>query len=157
MIDEPSLAALVARFYARARQDPALGPVFERAIDDWPAHLDKITAFWSSVMLGSGRYQGQPLPAHMRHRGALSPALFQRWLQLWAETARAELPPAAAAAVIGRAQRIGASMQIALFDLLPARPGAAPSIIPPGGQARGGQAGSPPASSRAWEEATGGR
>jgi hemoglobin len=40
------------------RTDALLGPVFNRAIQDWDAHLDKLPAFWSSVTLMTGRYKG---------------------------------------------------------------------------------------------------
>ena len=63
-IDEAGLERLVHAFYARVREDAELGPVFNDAIADWPEHLDKLTAFWSSVMLTTGRYKGQPVPAH---------------------------------------------------------------------------------------------
>ena len=49
-IDDAALRCLVALFYDRVRADPALGPIFEDAIHDWPAHLETLTAFWSSVM-----------------------------------------------------------------------------------------------------------
>ena len=48
IVDEDSLRLLVADFYDRVRADPVLGPVFEGAVTDWPAHLDRLTAFWSS-------------------------------------------------------------------------------------------------------------
>ena len=63
-IGEEPLRILVETFYGKVRQDPLIGPVFNNAIDDWPEHLDKLQAFWSSVMLTSGRYKGRPLPAH---------------------------------------------------------------------------------------------
>ena len=55
-LSEDGLAALVEAFYARVRADAQLGPVFDGAIDDWPEHLEKLAAFWSSIMLTSGRY-----------------------------------------------------------------------------------------------------
>ena len=87
-IDEAGLERLVHAFYARVREDAELGPIFNDAIADWPEHLARLTAFWSSVMLTSGRYKGQPVPAHMKHRSRITPALFDRWLALWGETAR---------------------------------------------------------------------
>jgi truncated hemoglobin YjbI len=33
-ITEPAIAALVRRFYGKARLDPTLGPVFEEAVED---------------------------------------------------------------------------------------------------------------------------
>jgi hypothetical protein len=50
-ITEETLRALVTAFYARVRQDPELGPIFNDAISDWPHHLSKLTDFWHSVML----------------------------------------------------------------------------------------------------------
>ena len=58
-VDEAGLTALVDRFYAKVRSDVQLAPVFEGAVGDWPAHLEKLSAFWSSVMLTSGRYKGK--------------------------------------------------------------------------------------------------
>lgn len=114
-IDEAGLARLVDAFYARVRADAELGPVFNDAIHDWPAHLETLTAFWSSVMLTSGRYKGRPVPAHFRHRARITPALFDRWLALWAETTAALMSPEAAAALQEKAARIGESLQLALF------------------------------------------
>jgi len=114
-IDETGLRRLVHAFYARVREDGQLGPIFNRAIADWPEHLDKLHAFWSSVMLTSGRYKGQPVPAHARHRDAITPALFDRWLALWGETARELMTPDAAAALEMKAARIAESLQLALF------------------------------------------
>jgi truncated hemoglobin YjbI len=54
-IDEPMIQLLVHTFYAFVRADPLLGPVFNRSILDWDAHLDKLCAFWSSVTLTTGR------------------------------------------------------------------------------------------------------
>ncbi len=121
-LDDASLARLVDRFYARVREDDLIGPLFNRAIADWSAHLDKLAAFWSSVMLTSGRYKGQPLPAHLRHQAEITPEMFGRWLALWEDCAADSLPPDAAAAVIAKAHRIAASLQMALFELLPPVP-----------------------------------
>ncbi|MBS7543885.1 group III truncated hemoglobin [Ancylobacter oerskovii] len=114
-LDEAGLAALVRAFYARVRRDAELGPVFNEAVSDWPAHLDTLTAFWSSVMLASGRYGGRPVPAHFRHRDRISPALFSRWLALWGQTADELMEPQVAQALKLRAARIGQSLQFALF------------------------------------------
>lgn len=114
-IDEAALARLIPRFYQRVREDAALGPVFDEAIDDWPEHLDRLVDFWSSVMLRSGRYKGNPMSAHMRHKARITPALFERWLALWAETTNAVMAPRAAAALQHKAARIAESLQLGLF------------------------------------------
>jgi hemoglobin len=118
-LDESLLSRLVSHFYAEVRADPLLGPLFNRAIADWPTHLERLSAFWSSVMLTTGRYKGQPLPAHLRHQAEITPEKFERWLALWEDSARRCLPPEAAAAVIAKAHRIADSLQMALFPLMP--------------------------------------
>jgi hemoglobin len=106
-LTEAEIARLVDAFYAKVRRDALIGPVFEAAIDDWDEHLATLKRFWSSVMLTSGRYKGNPLAAHLRQ--PIEPAFFPRWLALFAETAREQLAPAAAERFIGKAERIDES------------------------------------------------
>ncbi len=115
-LDEAGLAAVLDRFYAKARQDPALGPVFGAAIADesWPEHMARIAGFWRSVLFKTGDYKGNPFGAHLRPPG-LTPALFARWLQLFGETCREVLVEADAAALQKRAERIAESLQAGLF------------------------------------------
>lgn len=131
-LSEDGLAALVEAFYARVRADAQLGPVFDGAIDDWPEHLEKLAAFWSSIMLTSGRYKGQPVPAHMKHRDRITPALFNRWLDLWKSTTDDMMSSDAATALQAKAERIAESLQLAMFfrlgraqDAVQAKPKAA--------------------------------
>lgn len=112
---EDALRQLVERFYGKARQDPRLGPVFNRAVENWPEHLETLAAFWSSVMLTTGRYKGNPLAAHLRHASGIDPAMFDRWLQLWREAAGETLVEQDARAVIEKAERIAESLRLALF------------------------------------------
>ena len=119
-IDEAALARLVDRFYAKVRHDPALGPVFNGAVEDWPAHLETLAAFWSSVMLTSGRYKGNPMAVHLRVPG-IAPELFPRWLALFEAKAAELFAPDLAAAFIAKARRIAESLKLALF-FDPARP-----------------------------------
>ena len=120
-MNEEQLAVLVDRFYAKVREDAVLGPVFNGAIAYWPDHLEKLTAFWSSVMLTTGRYKGQPMVAHMKHKATIEPAMFDRWLDLWRETARETLSKPAAAAIIIKAERIAESLQLGMFFKLQPR------------------------------------
>lgn len=111
-IDEADIDLLVPAFYARIRQDQLLGPIFDGAIDDWPHHLTKLKDFWSSVMLTSGRYKGQPMPAHIRHEKELSDEAFGRWLEIWRQTTDDLLAPAIAKALQDKAGRIAESLQL---------------------------------------------
>jgi hemoglobin len=120
-ITEQQLDQLVDRFYARVREDEVLGPVFNGAIADWPEHLEKLSAFWSSVMLTTGRYKGQPMVAHMKHKASIEPAMFDRWLGLWRETAAEILDAAGTAAVTEKAERIAESLQLGMFFKLQPR------------------------------------
>ena len=121
-LNEEGLGELVDAFYARVRKDPELGPIFNDAIGDWPEHLTRLRAFWSSVMTGSGRYKGQPVPAHLKHRDRLSPALFERWLALWAQTSNELMSRESAAALQAKAARIAESLQLAMFFRLERQP-----------------------------------
>ena len=112
---EADLDTLVDRFYGKVRDDAVIGPLFNRAVGDWPHHLGTLRAFWSSVMLTSGRYKGSPMGAHLRHAEAIEPHMFERWLELWRETAAETLSPDAAAAVVSKAERIAESLKLALF------------------------------------------
>lgn len=118
-ISEGQLEVLIPRFYARVRDDALIGPVFSAAIVDWKQHLEKLVAFWSSVMLTSGRYKGNPVAAHLKHLPEITPPMFDRWLALWAEVTAEVLPPAAATVLQGKAARIAESLKLALFFRLP--------------------------------------
>ena len=65
-------------------------------------------------MLGSGRYKGQPMPAHVRHAARITPAAFTRWLELWGETTASLLAPEAATAMQERARRIAESLALGI-------------------------------------------
>ncbi len=111
-LDEAVLRDLVHRFYARVRADAVLGPIFEDRIADWAPHLDRMVAFWSSVALMTGRYHGAPMPAHATL--PVSWAHFDRWLDLFRQTAHEVCPPEGAAHVIDRAERIARSLYMAV-------------------------------------------
>ena len=111
-IDEAMISALVVAFYAQVRKDPLIGPIFEAKIDDWSHHLEKLCAFWSSVVLMSGRYHGQPMRAHMPL--PVERAHFERWLEIFETTARNICPPKAADVFIDRARRIADSLELGI-------------------------------------------
>jgi hemoglobin len=118
-LDEAMIAAAVDQFYARVRLDPVIGPVFNAAVTDWDEHISKIGDFWSSVMLRSGRYPGGLMGAHLRHKGEIEPAMFDRWLALWSETTLELLPEPAARAMQARAAMVAESLKLSLFFQIP--------------------------------------
>lgn len=82
---EEEVANLVHTFYAKARKDPGLGPIFEEHVIDWDAHFVQMTNFWSAQLRGTSRFRGAPMPKHIA-LPELSAPLFEKWLQLFKET-----------------------------------------------------------------------
>jgi hemoglobin len=115
-ITEAAITELVDSFYLRIRRDPTLGPIFSNAINEeaWPAHLEKMYAFWSSVMLTSGRYKGNLAATHQRV-GGIAPAMFDNWLDLFEPTAQDLFIPEIAGRFVIAARRIAESLKLALF------------------------------------------
>lgn len=104
-VDEDLIRRIVVAFYARIRRDPQLAPIFDEAIRDWPAHLERMCDFWSSIILITGAYKGGVVEAHAG-LAALAPRHFERWLELF-NGAAAELGGAAQASLFSaRALRI---------------------------------------------------
>lgn len=105
-ITEAEIRDLVFTFYDRVRQDEHLGPVFERSLAGrWAEHLEKMCDFWSSVLLATGRFRGNPVRAH-RSVAGIEPAHFDRWLELFEDTACDTLRPHVATDVVSRAARM---------------------------------------------------
>ena len=82
---EDEVIQLVHTFYAAARDDAMLGPVFAAEVKDWDAHLATLVDFWSGLLRGTMRYHGKPLEQHARMDN-LTPCLFRRWLSLFFAT-----------------------------------------------------------------------
>ena len=109
-ITEQMIERLVRGFYAKVRTDTLLAPFFEAKIRDWEPHLAQMCAFWSSVALMTGRYHGAPMPKHLVL--PVDAEHFDRWLELFEETARDLCPPEAEAHFVERARRIAASLEL---------------------------------------------
>lgn len=114
-VNEDTIRTLVYGFYGKIRADADLGPIFNREIEDdrWPLHLEKMCAFWSSVLLRTNGYGGRPLRPHLRLED-LNDAHFQRWLNLFIEAAREAFDAAGAVAVTGFAERIAHSFRLSI-------------------------------------------
>lgn len=108
-VTQAEISGLVDAFYSKVQRDPVIGPIFNEAIEDWPAHLALLKEFWASVLLGVGGFKGNPLETHMKL--PLSREHFERWLELFAETATELLGPEKAAVFIDKSQRIATTFQ----------------------------------------------
>ncbi|PCI08122.1 preprotein translocase subunit TatC [bacterium] len=75
---------MVELFYSRTQKDDLLGPIFDEIVEDWDAHYEKMTRFWSSATMHAGTYSGRPIEAHKF--GGLSIAHFERWVEMFTKT-----------------------------------------------------------------------
>ena len=114
-INEDAIRTLIDRFYDKVRADPELGPIFSREIPgDWEPHLATMRNFWSSVMLTTGRYKGNPVAKHLAVAG-IEPQLFERWLKLFSETCSEQFDENVTQTFGVKATRIAESLKLALF------------------------------------------
>lgn len=87
--DPADVAELVGSFYAAVDVDELLGPMFNDVAGvDWPAHLEKLTAFWCRALFGIPGYRGNPFRAHtlVHARRSFTLEQFGRWLALFIAT-----------------------------------------------------------------------
>ena len=77
---------IVDSFYAKAGKDELLAPIFESKLENgnWQPHLEKMYAFWQTVLFHEISYKGSPYMKH--HPLPINPSHFERWLQLFNET-----------------------------------------------------------------------
>lgn len=117
-IDDAFISELVETFYARTRQHPVLGPIFNDQIGhSWDHHLRMMKDFWASVTMNAGRYSGKPVPAHKKV-SAIQPQHFRIWLGLF-ELTLCELTENSDCIeyFMIRARRIANSLELALFGM----------------------------------------
>jgi hemoglobin len=120
-ITETSIRQLVDSFYAKVMKDETLSPIFREAIGEdpqiWEFHMQRMYGFWSSVLLGTGVYHGNPLQKH-RNLPTFDISLFDRWLSLFAETAHHLYAVEIADLLIEKSKRIADSLKLGLFYTL---------------------------------------
>ncbi|HEY5329955.1 MAG TPA: group III truncated hemoglobin [Acidobacteriaceae bacterium] len=122
---EAQISTLVDRFYAKVREDDEIGPVFEDAVHNWDAHLKLLKEFWSTVLLASAQYKGNPLLAHFKL--PIEEHYFDRWLNLFAETADEVMTPPQAAFILRKAHQIAGNMKRVLAYREPSATAAPPA------------------------------
>lgn len=112
-ITREQISLLVDEFYLNIRTDAQLAPIFERIIDgNWEPHLEKMKAFWRSVLLKTGEYKGQPVPKHNQIDG-LKTEDFLQWLELFGKTTKQIFDEATAMQINETAKRIASSLWLA--------------------------------------------
>ncbi|MBK5209261.1 MAG: group III truncated hemoglobin [Flavobacteriaceae bacterium] len=90
--DRADIFLLVSTFYIKIRKDTLLGPIFNSHITEaqWPNHLEKLTDFWTTNLLGISCFKGSPMQVHKtvdeNLNYTIEPNHFGQWLQLWFAT-----------------------------------------------------------------------
>lgn len=111
---------LVNTFYAKVRTDEMLGPIFNRVIQDWPAHLERLTDFWERTLLAHKVYKGNPIAAHNKVDEEMGNSItmvhFGRWLQLWFSTIDEYFEGEKATLAKHRARKMSTLMFLAIFN-----------------------------------------
>lgn len=104
---------LVDSFYGKVQKDELIGPIFnERIQDRWAEHLEKMYAFWQTILLDEYTYSGRPFPPHAQL--PISEEHFERWLQLFHETLEQRFEGPIAEEAKARGSKMAALFQIKL-------------------------------------------
>lgn len=112
-ITPEQVSQLVDSFYERVRSDYQLAPHFANHMSGpWSEHLPRMKAFWRSVLLKTGEYKGQPVPAHAKMKDVETKD-FARWLMLFGVTVREIFASDAQPIVMAVAERIATSLWLA--------------------------------------------
>lgn len=113
--NKEDIKTLVDAFYAKVNQDELLSPIFnEKARVHWETHLPRMYQFWSSLLLDSNEYRGQPFDKHAAHSEHIHAEHFERWISLFNTTVDELFEGEKAKLAKTRAQSIGAIFQYKL-------------------------------------------
>jgi hemoglobin len=124
---EDAIGHCIHAFYEKGIRDPLLGSIFANSIPDLESHIQIVRNFWSKSLLGTERYEGQPFAAHVNL--PIEPEHFNRWLELFVESARETLPETQAEQAIAKATHMAQCFQSGLFPFTGAD--GKPSRLPP--------------------------
>jgi hemoglobin len=76
---------LVNEFYRKVNNDDLLSWIFnDLSKVDWKTHLPIMYDFWSSILLGTKSYKGQPFDVHLYL--PVDKKHFDRWVKLFEES-----------------------------------------------------------------------
>jgi hemoglobin len=123
-----AIERMVRRFYERGLADPVLGPIFRGAIHDWDSHIRLVADFWSSMLHGTQRYQGNVFGVHTPLK--FEPEAFEHWIATFTSAANEALTPADAEQAIRIARHMVQSFKVGLFPFTGAdgRPSRVPTF-----------------------------
>lgn len=89
-ITDENIRKFVVLFYSKTIEDKVIGHYFVDILGEdltnkeWSEHIDILTDFWASMILGRDNYSGSPFSPHIQMQ--LKREDFQRWLEVLDET-----------------------------------------------------------------------
>ena len=114
------VSLLVDAFYKKIRKDEILGPIFNRIISDWEAHLVLLTDFWETQLFLKRKYYGNPVTAHQEVDDKMSHTItsehFGLWLNLWFETLDELFEGETAWVAKNRAQKMSTMLFMKIYE-----------------------------------------
>lgn len=120
IVTRDDLYLLVTAFYKEIRKDEILGPIFNNSIKDWEHHLQLITNFWETSLLGIKTYKGDPFITHQKvdknTNNTITMLHFGIWLNLWSETVDTYFKGEIANMAKRRARKMSSFMFIKIFE-----------------------------------------
>lgn len=111
---------LVHTFYAKIRTNEEMGPFFNTTIQDWDAHLEKLTDFWENNLFAVRKYFGNPIEAHIKvdekFHNKINPNIFGLWLNLWFETLDELFIGENVETLKRRARKMGTMLMVTIYE-----------------------------------------
>lgn len=106
------IETFVNAFYDKVRCDGVLAPVFDSKIppEAWPAHLQRMYAFWNAILFAETGFQGNPMQKHLSL--PVGEEHFSRWLALFTQTIDENFEGAKADEAKNRAASIAGIMNV---------------------------------------------
>lgn len=114
-ITPEAISQLVDEFYGAIQHHDRLKLLFNPRLDGrWEPHLDKMKAFWRSVLLTTGEYFGRPVPVH-NAIDDLEEGDFTLWINLFDQTVDRVFAPYPRIIIKEKARRIAKSLWLSRF------------------------------------------
>lgn len=115
--DIADIQTLVNEFYGKVRNDALLSPVFASRIpgDAWPAHLQRMYAFWNAILFAEKGFDGNPMQKHMTL--PIEEKHFSQWLSLFNATVDEHFSGPKASEAKQRARSIAGIMNFKIESL----------------------------------------
>lgn len=114
------ISLLVHQFYAKIRADQEIGFYFNMIIQDWEAHLEKLTDFWETNLFAVKKYKGNPHAVHNEvdtsFDGKITSNEFGIWLNYWFQTLEEHFEGENVETLKRRARKMGTFLLVSMFE-----------------------------------------